>query len=151
MLISYCFLSMFLIQRALKRPSISPLGNFSIVFESWKKADNTIHISFYVETYEMQGQLIASTFLQVVPACYRKCFPVQQKSHRSHDVVLLCFECHEVAQKSAEDVKREIARYGQNSLVNPDLAASWEFNRSKISSALKETHIDIFRKSVQPW
>lgn len=28
----------------------------------------------------------------------------------SHDVVLLCFNCHEAAQKSAEQVKKEIAR-----------------------------------------
>lgn len=47
--------------------------------------------------------------VQVVPACYRKNFPVHQKSHRSHDVLLLCFNCHEVAHKASEQVKRGIA------------------------------------------
>ena len=48
--------------------------------------------------------------MQVVPGCYRRHFPVHQKSHRSHDVLLICFDCHEVAQKAAEQVKRDIAR-----------------------------------------
>jgi len=35
---------------------------------------------------------------RVVPACYRRALPVELKSHRSHDVVLLCISCHELAQ-----------------------------------------------------
>ena len=35
---------------------------------------------------------------RVVPGCYRKALPVEMKSHRSHDVVLLCVGCHERAQ-----------------------------------------------------
>lgn len=27
---------------------------------------------------------------RVVPACYRRAMPVSLKSHRSHDIVLLC-------------------------------------------------------------
>ena len=50
--------------------------------------------------------------VQVVPACYRRAFPVHLKSHRSHDVVLLCFDCHEVASKAAEYLKATIARCG---------------------------------------
>lgn len=34
---------------------------------------------------------------RVVPSCYRRAMPVHLKSHRSHDVVLLCVTCHEVA------------------------------------------------------
>jgi hypothetical protein len=33
---------------------------------------------------------------RVVPACYRRCFPAHLKSHRSHDIVLLCVDCHQV-------------------------------------------------------
>lgn len=36
---------------------------------------------------------------KVVPACYRRNFPVELKSHRSHDVVLLCMDCHQQAQR----------------------------------------------------
>eukprot|EP00884_Botryococcus_braunii_P003253 jgi/Botrbrau1/12929/Bobra.92_1s0009.1 len=47
---------------------------------------------------------------KVVPACYRRHFPLHLKSHRSHDVVLLCVDCHEVAHKAAASVKQELAR-----------------------------------------
>ena len=47
--------------------------------------------------------------MQVVPACYRRYFPVHLKSHRSHDIVLLCVDCHERAQITAEEVKRQLA------------------------------------------
>ena len=35
----------------------------------------------------------------VVPTLYRTHFPDNLKSHRSHDVVLLCFECHDKASR----------------------------------------------------
>lgn len=35
---------------------------------------------------------------KVIPSCYRRHFPVHMKSHRSHDVVLLCLNCHHKAQ-----------------------------------------------------
>lgn len=37
---------------------------------------------------------------RVVPACYRRCFPTHLKSHRSHDIVLLCLDCHQVRRFS---------------------------------------------------
>ncbi|KAL4425764.1 hypothetical protein ABPG75_009780 [Micractinium tetrahymenae] len=46
---------------------------------------------------------------RVVPAAYRKAMPVSLKSHRSHDVVLLCVSCHEMAQGAAERLKRTLA------------------------------------------
>jgi len=50
---------------------------------------------------------------RIVPACYRKAFPPSLKSHRSHDVVLLCVSCHEIAQAAAERTKHEISvEYG---------------------------------------
>ena len=50
---------------------------------------------------------------KVVPACYRRNFPVQWKSHRSHDIVLLCVDCHHVAHKAAEMVKKQLSsEYG---------------------------------------
>lgn len=40
--------------------------------------------------------LSCTTLPRVVPACYRRCFPQHLKSHRSHDIVLLCVDCHQV-------------------------------------------------------
>ncbi|KAL2938237.1 Protein RRP6-like 3 [Bienertia sinuspersici] len=36
-------------------------------------------------------------------------FPEHLKSHRSHDIVLLCVDCHEVAHATAEKYKRKVA------------------------------------------
>eukprot|EP00873_Tetraselmis_striata_P010402 jgi/Tetstr1/430666/TSEL_020459.t1 len=46
---------------------------------------------------------------RVVPSCYRRHFPLHLKSHRSHDIVLVCISCHEAAQVVADEVKRELA------------------------------------------
>lgn len=35
----------------------------------------------------------------VIPTLYRQHFPDELKSHRSHDIVLLCFTCHEQASR----------------------------------------------------
>ena len=50
---------------------------------------------------------------RVVPSCYRHAFPERLKSHRSHDIVLLCVDCHEAAHAAAERHKRVVAeRFG---------------------------------------
>ncbi|GAB2285279.1 hypothetical protein Dimus_019733 [Dionaea muscipula] len=46
---------------------------------------------------------------RIIPSCYRMHFPEHLKSHRSHDIVLLCVDCHEVAHAAAEKYKRQIA------------------------------------------
>jgi len=46
---------------------------------------------------------------RLVPSAYRKPLPPALKSHRAHDVVLLCVPCHERAMKAADGVKRAVA------------------------------------------
>ncbi|XP_051125461.1 protein RRP6-like 3 isoform X2 [Andrographis paniculata] len=46
---------------------------------------------------------------RIIPSCYRMHFPEHMKSHRSHDIVLLCVDCHEIAHAAAEKYKRQIA------------------------------------------
>lgn len=46
---------------------------------------------------------------RVIPSCYRIHFPEHLKSHRSHDIVLLCVDCHEIAHSAAEKFKKRIA------------------------------------------
>ena len=45
----------------------------------------------------------------IIPILYRQFFPENLKSHKSHDVVLLCFECHENANKLYEKKINEIS------------------------------------------
>ncbi|WOL08050.1 hypothetical protein Cni_G16802 [Canna indica] len=47
---------------------------------------------------------------RIIPSCYRMHFPEHLKSHRSHDVVLLCVDCHEVAHSAAEKYKKQVAQ-----------------------------------------
>ncbi|XP_059451789.1 protein RRP6-like 3 isoform X2 [Corylus avellana] len=46
---------------------------------------------------------------RIIPSCYRIHFPEHLKSHRSHDIVLLCVDCHEVAHAAAERYKKQVA------------------------------------------
>ncbi|KAJ8763807.1 hypothetical protein K2173_003589 [Erythroxylum novogranatense] len=46
---------------------------------------------------------------RIIPSCYRMHFPEHLKSHRSHDIVLLCVDCHEIAHAVAEKHKKQIA------------------------------------------
>lgn len=46
---------------------------------------------------------------RIIPSCYRLHFPEHLKSHRSHDIVLLCVDCHEVAHAAAEKHKKQVA------------------------------------------
>ncbi|XP_021746021.1 protein RRP6-like 3 [Chenopodium quinoa] len=46
---------------------------------------------------------------RIIPSCYRMHFPEHLKSHRSHDIVLLCVDCHEVAHAAAEKYKKLVA------------------------------------------
>ncbi|KAL9145069.1 hypothetical protein ABFS82_13G015000 [Erythranthe guttata] len=46
---------------------------------------------------------------RIIPSCYRMHFPEHLKSHRSHDIVLVCVDCHETAHAAAEKYKRQIA------------------------------------------
>lgn len=46
----------------------------------------------------------------VIPIIYRQHFPEHLKSHKSHDVNLLCFKCTEMANKVYEKKKEEISK-----------------------------------------
>ena len=45
----------------------------------------------------------------VIPKCYIKYFPLEIKSNNSHDVVLLCGDCHAAYEDEAILIKRELA------------------------------------------
>ncbi|KAM3135186.1 hypothetical protein pb186bvf_012651 [Paramecium bursaria] len=55
---------------------------------------------------------------QIVPYIYKHHFPVGFKSHRAHDVVLLCTRCHEKASANQDKLKLEISKQYQIPLHN---------------------------------
>ncbi|CAI2385933.1 unnamed protein product [Moneuplotes crassus] len=46
---------------------------------------------------------------QIIPAKFRIFFPEKYKSHRSHDVLLLCFNCNEMAIKKQAELEHELS------------------------------------------
>ena len=46
----------------------------------------------------------------VVPYCYRRHFPLYLKSHNFHDVLSLCWNCHEKYERKADELKEELAK-----------------------------------------
>ena len=46
----------------------------------------------------------------IIPGWYRTHLPEELKSHRSHDIVLMCFACHESASQHQEKLKQELAK-----------------------------------------
>jgi len=45
----------------------------------------------------------------VVPHAYRQHFPIYFKSHSAHDVVLLCLNCHPLADREMARMRRTIS------------------------------------------
>lgn len=45
----------------------------------------------------------------IVPYGYRKFFPLEQKDHNAHDVLLLCIPCHHKYEEFAREFKKSIA------------------------------------------
>ncbi|GBG63778.1 hypothetical protein CBR_g39322 [Chara braunii] len=68
---------------------------------------------FYIQSKSNQcvvcGESTHYLRYRIIPSCYRQHFPERLKSHRSHDIVLLCVDCHELAHKAAEKYKRQVA------------------------------------------
>ena len=93
---------------------------FQLIFEPNARGcvdENLKSSNFYIESRTNSCVICGKTenYLRfhVVPILYRSCFPENLKSHKSHDVVLLCMECHEKASKVYETKKEEISKkYG---------------------------------------
>lgn len=72
---------------------------------------------------------------RIIPSCYRMHFPEHLKSHRSHDIVLLCVDCHEIAHVAAEKHKRQLAaEYGIPLYIRNVMASNQAQNATESSA-----------------
>lgn len=78
---------------------------------------------------------------RIIPSCYRVHFPERLKSHRSHDIVLLCVDCHEIAHAAAEKYKRQIASEFKVPLFVRKVAGSGENESLAVTSGLEEVGV----------
>ncbi|XP_050355123.1 exonuclease 3'-5' domain-containing protein 2 isoform X2 [Nymphalis io] len=67
----------------------------------------------------------------VVPREYRKYFPEIMKDHSSHDVVLLCVECHQTSNMRDQPVRESLARRCSAPLAAHDAGKFLEDKDSK--------------------
>ena len=69
--------------------------------------------SFYIEEKDNKccvcGDKRTLTRHHVIPRCYRRFFAVEEKSRASHDVVLVCEDCHTEYEKHSRVLSSEIA------------------------------------------
>ncbi|KAL8144644.1 hypothetical protein AgCh_003001 [Apium graveolens] len=78
---------------------------------------------------------------RVIPSCYRVHFPEHLKSHRSHDIVLVCVDCHEIAHSAAEKYKRIVAaEFGIPLFLQKVVDASQA--QKKLGSSASTVHLD---------
>lgn len=79
---------------------------------------------------------------RIIPSCYRMHFPEHLKSHCSHDIVLLCVDCHEVAHAAAEKYKRQIAtEFGIPLFVRKVVDSTQDQDSSGSSATLEEAGV----------
>ena len=45
----------------------------------------------------------------IIPSLYRTHLPDELKAHRSHDIVLMCFNCHDLASRRQDKLKQELS------------------------------------------
>lgn len=51
-----------------------------------------------------------------IPECFRKYFPHRWKSYRSHDIVVMCIDCHQEYEIDATNLKQQLI----NNMVDPE-------------------------------
>lgn len=74
---------------------------------------------------------------RVIPSCYRVHFPEHLKSHRSHDIVLLCVDCHEIAHSAAEKHKKRVAaEFGIPLFIHKVVDSSQATDTSTLSASV---------------
>ena len=124
---------------------------FKLIFEPNARGcvDENLKISnFYIEERNNCCVICGKTenYLRfhVIPILYRSCFPENLKSHKSHDVVLLCSECHEKARIVYEQKKEEISkRYG----VPLNVISDEKSNYLKLTQFIKKCKVILKNKN----
>ncbi|KAL4461931.1 hypothetical protein ABPG74_000776 [Tetrahymena malaccensis] len=89
--------------------------NFQPNGKNHEELEQEIHLNenqFYASKREtvcvVCGKDEKFTKYHVIPSIYRTHFPNKYKSHRSHDILLLCVKCHQKAGKNADMLKDQL-------------------------------------------
>ena len=106
-------------------------------FES--KKDRTSADKFYQTSKKNEcvvcGEKKGLIKYYIVPQCYRKHFPIKIKSHSSHDIVLLCHDCHQKSSQKEEKLRDKLCKLYEIDAWNKPLDI--DKNLMNISKAAK--------------
>jgi cobalt/nickel-transporting P-type ATPase D len=89
---------------------------FKLLFEPNNRGSNPDDISakFYLKERTNNcvvcGKDDKYMRFHIIPVVYRRFFPLEYKSHNSHDIILLCLNCHEKANKLYHKQKEVISK-----------------------------------------
>ena len=85
-----------------------PNGRGISAYKGDLSADNQYYVDYKKNQCVVCGSENNLLRFQIVPAKYRSFFPEKFKAHRSHDVLLLCFDWNEIAHKKQHELKTEL-------------------------------------------
>lgn len=92
--------------------NFEPNGRGISTYKGYKgdpEQDNQYYVEYKKNQCVVCGKQENYLRFQIVPAKYRCFFPQKYKSHRSHDVLLLCFDCNEEAVKKQNQLKKQLS------------------------------------------
>ena len=82
--------------------NFEPSGRGITSFDG-QKEDDEFYVEYRQNICVVCGKDKNYLRYQIIPSMYRMFFPNKYKSHRSHDVLLICFDCNETEiQKQAQ-------------------------------------------------
>ena len=89
--------------------NFEPNGRGISQYKGDKKKDNNYYVDYKKDQCVVCGTQDNYMRFQIVPAKYRNFFPEKYKSHRSHDILLLCFDWNEIAIQKQYLLKRKLS------------------------------------------
>jgi hypothetical protein len=133
--------------------------HIKLQFETKNKVSNAFLLSDRENKCVVCGSEEDLSKHHIVPRCYRIWFPVENKSHNSHDVLPLCLDCHTQYEYIAIEFKKQLAdefdapihgRIDENQLV---LNKAYGYARNLIEHdftipAQRKDHMIDFIKSI---
>ena len=89
--------------------TFEPSGRGVTAFDG-EKFDDEFYVEYRINQCVVCGKEENYLRFQIIPSEYRMYFPEKYKAHRSHDVLLLWFDCNEIAIKKQSDLKTSLSK-----------------------------------------
>ena len=95
------------------------------------KSKEDYYLTFKENVCVVCGKSEAFLSKSIVPRDYRQHFPTCLKDHHSHDILVMCPECHRVASDHDLTFRMKLAEEYSAPVGNKGVCCSLNFNRKK--------------------